>query len=214
MKKLFAVCVLPLLTLTACGNIPNILLNPIPGDKASNIPEDKDTKQPLNIVELKHPNVTFIFPSGKKYPPGEVFPPPKTIDCSKLTLETDSFEDAIEAGALVVRIQTPRKVTYTVKNEKGEDIEKVVNIKSVYGGVLALCNVSDRAKGPDSRSYRIRGLDEYLVKGKDGFISVVAAVLKNLGPRNYSWMLWLTDRTATFTDYEAEMSRRKASTFP
>lgn len=207
MKKIFTLWILPLFILTGCANFPEI-----------KIPEldiqSGDTKKPLNTVELKHPNVTFIFPSGETYRSGDVFTPPKTVDCSKLTLKPDSFEDAIEAGALVVRIQTPTKVTHITKNKEGKEIKEVVSIKPVYGGVLALCNVSDRATGPDSRSYRIRGLNDYLVKGKEGFVSVVGAVLSGYISRDFSWMLWLTDRTATFTDYEAEVSRRRVSSAP
>ena len=216
MKKLFIVCVLTPIALTACNNIPTINIPTTISTMMDKIdvPTMGDT-EPLNIVELKYPNATFIFPSGKKFRAGAVFPPPKTIDCSNLTLKTDSFEDAIEAGALVVRIQTPSKVKQIFMGEDGKEFTKTVKIKPVYGGVLALCNVSVRATGPDSRSYRIRGLDNHLAKGRDGLISVVGAVLDlDYGSRDYSWMLWLTDRTATFTDYEAEVSRRKVPTTP
>jgi hypothetical protein len=102
--------------------------------------------------------------------------------------------------------------------------------------VLALCKVPKSAIGPDSRRYWIRGLDEYLAKGKDGLVSVVGTTLSynnqfddvfgelsklglsqrstNMSYSSYSSILWLTDRTATFTDYEAEVARRKASTPP
>ncbi|MDM8547932.1 hypothetical protein QUF61_15700 [Candidatus Venteria ishoeyi] len=221
MKKIFAVCLLPLFTLTGCVNVPNIKLS------------SGDAKKPLNTTELRHPNVKFTFQdTGKTYRSGSSFTPPKTIDCSKLNLKPDSFEDAIEAGALVVRIETPKQVRVRIQtpqqnqlprffnkqpinNKEDKETYKVVNIKPVYGGVLALCNVSESATGPDSRSYRIRGLNDYFVKGKDGLVSVVGAVLNGgFASRDYSWMLWLTDRTATFTDYHAEMSRRKLPTTP
>ncbi|MCI5150486.1 MAG: hypothetical protein D3916_14055, partial [Candidatus Electrothrix sp. MAN1_4] len=90
MKKIFTACFLALPLLTSCGPMA---------------PQGGETKQPLNTVELQYPNVTFTFPSTRKtYRSGESFPPPKTIDCSGLTLKSDSFKDAIEAGALIVRI--------------------------------------------------------------------------------------------------------------
>lgn len=221
MKKLLTACFLSLPLLMACGPMS---------------PKGGDTKRPLNTVELQYPNVTFTFPSIRKtYRSGESFPPPKTVDCSNLTLKSDSFKGAIEAGALVVRIQTPRQVKKIVTDKKGKEIVERVKIKPVYGGVLALCKVSPHATGPDSRSYRIRDLDDRLIKGQNGFISVIGANLSksnqlpslqdvgkifnfdlgassksiNIGSANYSWMLWLTDRTSTFTDYQGEMVRRK-----
>lgn len=221
MKKILTVCCLSLPFLTACGPMS---------------PKGGDTKQPLSTVELNYPNVTFTFPSlGRTYRSGESFPPPKTVDCSNLTLKSDSFKDAIEAGALVVRIQTPRQVKQIVTDKDGKEVIERVNIKPVYGGVLALCNVSPHATGPDSRSYRIRDLDDRLIKGQNGFISVIGANLSqggqlpslqdlgkvfnintglpsksiNIGGADYSWMLWLTDRTSTFTDYEGEVVRRR-----
>lgn len=234
MRVFFAACLLSLPILTACGAMP-----PLEGGR-------KDVKRSLNMVELDYPNVTFNFLStGEVRQSGGSFPPPKTIDCSRLSVKPDAFKDAIEAGALVVRIQTPLQVTYTVKDKydqavkdkDGKEITKVEFIKSTYGGVLALCKVSKSATGPDSRRYWIRGLDKYLADGKDGLVSVVAAELSHnnqldvfgellessLGvPRQYTntnsgayaWILWLTDRTATFTDYEAEVARRKASMRP
>ncbi|XOF33638.1 MAG: hypothetical protein ACL93V_16850 [Candidatus Electrothrix sp. YB6] len=223
MEKLLTACFLSLPLLMACG-----AMHPL--EKGG------DTKRALNTVELQYPNVTFTFPSTRKtYRSGESFPPPKTIDCSNLTLKSDSFKDAIEAGALIVRIKTPRQVKQIVKDKKGKEIVERVKIKPVYGGVLALCKVSPNATGPDSRSYRIRDLDDRLIKGQNGFISVIGANLSqgnqlpslqdlgkvlnidtglssksiNIGRTNYSWMLWLTDRTSTFTDYEGEMIMRK-----
>ncbi|MCI5137144.1 MAG: caspase family protein [Candidatus Electrothrix sp. AR1] len=191
----------------------------------------RDKKWPLNAVELNYPNTTFSFPSiGKKYQSGATFSPPKTIDCSNLALKTDSFKDAIKAGALFVRINTPQQIKSIVKNREGESVTEAVKIKPVYGGVLALCNVSKYAKGPDSRSYNIRGLDDYLIMSRNGKISVVGAVSKkgeltNLVEKtsgyivdilhqftdsnDYSWMLWLTDRPTIFTNYEAELASRK-----
>jgi hypothetical protein len=224
MRTFFAACFLSLPILTACGAMPPLDLE-----------GEVETKRPLKIVELDYPNVTFTFLStGEEHrSDGAAFPPPKTIDCSRLRLKSDAFKDAIEAGALLVKIQTPRQVKQIIKNEDGKETVKVVNIKPFYGGVLALCNVSENAIGPDSRRYWIRDLDEYLIKGKDGLVSVRAAVLshdnqfdvlgelieKRLGvpyqytsSGPYSWMLWLTDRTTTFTDYEAEVAKRKAST--
>lgn len=212
MKNLFY-CLFALFILTACTKLPT------------------DTKRPLNTVEINYPNVTFTFlpPVGRTYRSDQVFPPPKTIDCSNIALDSDAFEDAIEAGALIVRIHTPRQVKQIVKNKEGKPVTESVKIKPIYGGVLALCTVPDSATGPDSRSYRIRGLDEYLLKGRDGRVSVVGAIpgkgnstdfIENLmggkvsvsqltGTEEYSWMLWLTDRTTTFTNYKAEMERRK-----
>ncbi|MCI5142661.1 MAG: hypothetical protein D3909_13260 [Candidatus Electrothrix sp. ATG1] len=211
MKKLFY-CLLMLPILTACAK-PSL-----------------ERMKPLTTVELNYPNSTFTFLStGKKYRSGSVFPPPKIIDCSKLDLDSDAFEDAIEAGAPILRIHTPRQIKRIVKDEEGKPVTETVKINPVYGGVLALCKVSDNATGPDSRSYRIRGLDDYLLKGRDGRVSVVGAIpgqgnstdfIENLmggkvsvsqltGSATYSWMLWLTDRTTTFTNYKAEMERRR-----
>jgi len=248
MRTLFAACLLALPIATACA----------PDTPRPFLPKNSsfDNRRPLTKVELDYPNVTFKFLStDEEHKSGEVFAPPKTIDCSKLTLTSDAFEDAIKAGALIVKIQTPPQVMHIFKDKDGRDIKEAIPIKPLYGGVLALCKVSDRAKGPDSRIYRIRGLDEYLVKGKDGNISVVGAVLEygkktqadrienRIGDRvedrigdmlnigvlgdmisknsdlisdkssrsaDYSWMLWLTDRTTTFTNYEAELARSKA----
>lgn len=219
MKKFSAACLLALPLLMACGANPRV---------PSFLEE-----RPLNTVDLIYPNIEVEFlPSGEKRKSVVSFPPPNTIDCSRLTLKPDAFGDAIDAGALVVKIKTPPQVKHTVKNKDGTETVKVVNLKpGGYGGVLALCNVSGFAKGPDSRSYRIRGLDEYLIKGKDGLISVVGAVLsyrnKSELPKElidsktgvpsisftpYSWMLWLTDRSVTFTEYETkEVDNRKAS---
>lgn len=221
MKKFFAACVVPVSLLTACAGNPTL--------------PSLETKHPLDQVEVNYP-VTFEY-NGRRL--GKVFSPPKTIDCSGLTLKSDSFENAIEAGALVVRIETPRQVKQVVIDKGGKEIVERVNIKPVYGGVLALCNVSERAKGLDSRSYNIRELDNYLVMGKDGLVSVAGAELKygshslsskldeiignninrfggqfgssNLftGSGDYSWMLWLTDRSTTFSNYEAEVKRRQ-----
>jgi hypothetical protein len=101
--------------------------------------------------------------------------------------------------------------------------------------VLALCKVSPRATGPDARSYSIRELDDRFINGQNGIISAIGGKLSqnsnqadpfqeflniSMGPsfkavsaggHSYSWMLWLSDRTATFTDYEVEVARRKAS---
>jgi hypothetical protein len=228
MKKIYSACVFLLLTFTACHTIP--IGKTFPGNGM----------RPLGTVELIQPGVSFIFPSGKKYETGAVFAPPKTIDCSGLALQPDGFRSAIDAGALIIKLQTPPKIERVFKNESGKETTEVVKIKPAYGGVLALCNVSDRASGPDSRSYRIRGLDEYLIKGKDGLISVVGAVIDiGAGQSNsrvtsadplqlllngalggaadishyqhspttgFSWMLWLTDRTVTFTDYQTEVA--------
>lgn len=214
MKKLFY-CLLMLPILTACAK-PSL-----------------ERMKPLTTVELNYPNSTFTFLStGKKYRSGAVFSPPKTIDCSKLALDSDAFEDAIDAGAPIVRIHTPRQIKRIVKNEAGEPITESVKINPVYGGVLALCKVSEDATGPDSRSYRIRGLDDYLLKGRDGRVSVVAAIpgrddrpsfkeelidgkinmLQMTAPVEYSWMLWLTDQAATFTNYKEKMFERNTAT--
>jgi hypothetical protein len=248
MRTFFAACLLALPVVTACApDTPRPFL-----PKRSSF----DTKRPLSKVDLDYPNVTFTFLStNEEHKSGEVFSPPKTIDCSKLALTSDAFEDAIKAGALILKIQTPTQIKQTTKDKDGKEITTVIDIKSSYGGVLALCKVSDRAKGPDSRIYRIRGLDDYLVKGKDGNISVVGAVLdygkktqadrvedrigdrvedrigdmlkigvlgdiisqnsdlisdKKASSTDYSWMLWLTDRTTTFTNYKAELARSKA----
>ncbi len=209
--KIFFYCLLMLPILTSCANL-------------------SENKRALGMVELNYPNSTFtILSTGKKYRSGNVFPPPETIDCSKLALDSDAFEDAIDLGALLVRIHTPRQIKRIVKNKDGEPVTESVKINPVYGGVLALCKVSKNATGPDSRSYRIRGLDDYLLKGRDGRVSVVGAIpgqgnstdfIENLmggavsvsqltGSSTYSWMLWLTDRTTTFTNYKAEMERRR-----
>jgi hypothetical protein len=222
MRKFFAACVVPVSILTACANKPTL--------------PSLETKHPLDQVEVNYP-VTFEY-NGRRL--GKVFSPPKTIDCSGLTLESDSFEDAIEAGALILRIQTQRHVKLRMKDENGNETTKIVDIQPTYGGVLALCNVSERAKGPDSRSYNIRDLDDVLIMGKGGLVSVAGGELKygshtlsskfdeiigskinklggqfgasNLftrGSGDYSWMLWLTDRSTTFTNYEAEVARRE-----
>lgn len=221
MKKFVFACVIPVITLTGCGGgtLPS-------GGRA------------LDNVEMMHPKVSLTFlDSGKKYSPNDTFLPPKAIDCSGLTLKSDSFKDAIEAGALLVKLQTPTKINQTiivkdddgnaVKDKDGNDVQKTitVRVKPNYGGVLALCKVSERATGPDSRSYRIRGLDKYLIRGKDGFVSVIGAVLNHKkptktgigiidqlnsrAPSNFSWMLWMSDRMSTFTNYADEVSRRR-----
>lgn len=221
MRKFFAACVVPVSILTACANKPTL--------------PSLEEKHPLDQVEVNYP-VTFEY-KGRKL--GKVFSPPKTIDCSSLTLESDSFEDAIEAGSLVLRIQTQRHIKRRVKDKNGNDTTEIVKIQPTYGGVLALCNVSDRAKGLDSRSYNIRDLDNVLIMGKDGLVSAAGGELKygshtlsstldkiiesNInrfggqfgapklfsGSGDYSWMLWLTDRSTTFTNYEAEVKRRR-----
>jgi hypothetical protein len=134
----------------------------------------------------------------------------------------------IEAGALIVRIQAPPEAKHILK-----ETTEVVKIKPTYSGVLALCKVSPRATGPESRSYHLRSFDEYFIMGQDNLISVVGAELSqepdqweellntnmdpsfrvkiNAGRKSYSWMLWLTDNSIIFTDYEAEVARRKAS---
>lgn len=230
MKKFLAACVIPMSILTACAG--NQAMSPL----SMHSLEDK---KPLDKVEINYP-VTFLS-NGRTL--GKVFQPPKTIDCSKLTLEPDSFEDAIEEGALVLRVETQRHVKRRVTDRNGKETTEVFNIKPVYGGVLALCNVSERAKGLDSRSYNIRGLDDYLIMGRDGKISVIGAQLKykesgpnilgnmfeskintldsqlgnyglsdlfkGSGSGDYSWMLWLTDRSTTFSNYEAEVKRRQ-----
>lgn len=67
-----------------------------------------EAKRPLNMVELYSPDIMFTFLStGKTYHYGDAFPPPKTIDCSRLRLTPDAFKDAIKAGALIVRIKAP-----------------------------------------------------------------------------------------------------------
>jgi hypothetical protein len=251
MKTIFAACLLMLPIATAC--VPNTTTDSLkPSFK------QRGTKRPLTKVHLDYPNVTFKFLStNEEHKSGDVFAPPKTIDCSKLTLTPDAFEDAIKAGALIVDIQTPPEVKRIFKNEYGQTTTEAVPIRPRYGGVLALCKVSDRAKGPDSRIYRIRSLDDRLISGRDGNISVIGAELrygkktqsdrigdriedrvgdsiedrigdmlggfskmvsdnrdlisnKNAPSADYSWMLWLTDRTTTFTNYEAELARSKA----
>lgn len=172
---------------------------------------------------INQSGVEFEFlDSGETYRTGETFLPPETIDCSDLTLSPSDYDEAISKGASIVRIQTPSVAKRIVANrDDGRTVEESVQIRPYYGGVLALCNVSSRAKGMDARSYNIRGLDEYFVKGSDGRISVVAAVV-DVEPRSsglfdavivsgnsssssrptkqYSWMLWLTDRSTLFTD--------------
>lgn len=210
MKKIiYSLLVLPLVT--ACANL-------------------SENKRPLSLVEFNYPNSTLTFLDKMKvYRSGDAFPPPNTIDCSKLALDSDAFKDAIDAGALLVKINTPRQIKRIVKNEKDEPVTESVKINPLYGGVLALCNVSANATGPDSRSYRIRGLDDYLLKGRDGLVSVVGAipgqgngadfiesvmggqvsVARLTGSAEYSWMLWLTDRTTTFSNYKEELERRR-----
>ena len=238
MKKLFAACAVPMSLLTACAGNQTMPSLSMPSF---------DNKKPLETVDLDQPNVTFTFRSTReRHRSGDAFAPPKTIDCSKLSLTTDAFKDAIKAGALIVRIDTPRQVMQKIPTKNGRETTKVVPIKPVYGGVLALCTVSDKATGPDARSYHIRGLDDYLVKGKDGNISAVGAVLdhkksehnwgndllksqlsgelgllahaagmlasdNNDSSAEYSWMLWLTDRKTTFTNYEAELAKGKVT---
>ncbi|MCI5119646.1 MAG: hypothetical protein D3908_00305 [Candidatus Electrothrix sp. AUS4] len=232
MKKFLAACVVPMSILTACAG--NQTKSPL------SVPSLEE-KKPLDKVEVNYP-VNFALLSGGRTL-GKVFPPPKTIDCSGLALKPDAFEDAIEAGALTLRIQTQRQVKRRVIDKNGNETTEFVQIKPVYGGVLALCNVSERAIGLDSRSYNIRGLDDYLIMGRDGKVSVIGAQLKyeesgpnifgnmieskmntlesklgnfgitdlfkGSGSGDYSWMLWLTDRTTTFSNYEAEVKRRR-----
>ena len=229
MKRLLAACVVPMSILTACAG--NQAISPL----------STEEKKPLSKVEINYP-VTFTLLSGGRTL-GKVFPPPKTIDCSRLAPKPDTFKDAIESGALTLRIQTQRQVKRRVIDKNGNETTEFVKIKPVYGGVLALCEVSERAIGLDSRSYNIRSLDDYLIMGRDGKISVIGAQLKykksgsnifgnmlenkintfesqlsnygipnpfkGSGSGDYSWMLWLTDRTTTFSNYEAEVKRRK-----
>ena len=91
MNKGVLACLFILLTLTACQTNPTK-------------PQSRGGK-PLDNVELNYPGITFTFPeTGETYGSGEAFPPPRTIDCSKLKLNTNNFEDAIKAGDLVFRI--------------------------------------------------------------------------------------------------------------
>lgn len=252
MRTLFAACLFTLPIITACA--PE---KPIPSvPKRSSF----ETRRALDNVELNYPHITLEFVStGEKHSSDDdnVFPPPRTIDCSKLDREPDGYKDAIKAGALIVRIHTPSQVMQRIITQEGKEITKPIPIKPLYGGVLALCKVSKKAKGLDSRSYNIRDLDNYLVMGRGGKISVLGAELtykkktqadrigdriedrvgdtiedrigdmlggfskmvsdnrdlfsdKSTHSADYSWMLWLTDRTTTFTNYEAELARSKA----
>ncbi|CAK8718431.1 MAG: hypothetical protein CDV28_10860 [Candidatus Electronema aureum] len=224
MKRFPAVCLLSLPILSACGPLPPLAIDTGAG-----------AARALNTVDLRQPNVTLTFLStGKTHRTGDTFPPPKTIDCSRLRFVPDAFKDAIEAGALVVQLQTPPEVKKKVVDKDGKETIEIVKIKPTYRGVLALCKVSPRATGAESRSYHIRDLDEYLIKGKDNLVSLAVAPLSqsnqadpfqellniSMGPSfqaisagrsSYSWMLWLTDNPIIFTDYEAEVARRKAS---
>ncbi len=189
------------ITLTACGGLPieDTFGKIVPPSTTKPVGE----REALDNGEINQPGLSIIFDNGEIYASGEAFDPPKTIDCSKIPLDTDAFEDAIDAGAPIVEIKTPREATRLVKTETKDDGEPVVTQETVsinpfYGGVLALCEVAENAKGPDSRTYRIRGLDEWLIKGKDGFISVVGAKLSN---DEYSWMLWMSDRGTIFKNY-------------
>lgn len=196
------------LTLSACGGLP---IEDTLGKIAPVKPAGE--KHALDNVEINQPGLSIIFDGNETYASGQAFFPPKTIDCGKVRLDTAAFENAIDAGAPIVEIKTPRKATRLVTtevNDKGEPVvkEETVTIKPFYGGVLALCNISENAKGPDSRTYRIRGLDEWLIKGKDGFISVVGAKLDN---GEYSWMLWMSDRSSIFKNYQKDSSTESVS---
>lgn len=228
MKRFSAVYLLLLPILSACGPLPPLAIDTGAG-----------AKRALNTVDLRQPNVTLTFLStGKKYKTGDTFPPPKTIDCSHLSIDgkdgTDKFKDAIEAGALVVQIQTPPVAKQKVIDKDGKETIETVKIKPTYSGVLALCTVSPRATGPESRSYHIRDLDDRFINGQNGNISAIGGRLEhnssqvdpfqellniNMGSSlkaisggryTYSWMLWLTDNLVLFPDYEAEVARRKA----
>lgn len=217
MRILFSAAIAALVC-TACETVP------IDGAQLSS----SDMK-PLDSVIINQQGVEFEFLSvegNPVYKSGEAFSPPKTIDCSDLEMSSEAYSDAIDAGASLVRIKTPAQVQTTIEVPGQEARTEMVTINPIYGGVLALCTVSERAKGPDSRNYNIRGLDEFLVKGKDGLISAVGAVLEveakqpsfmdalvasqtgvpvSTGPTNaYSWMLWMTDRSTIFTNYAAE----------
>jgi hypothetical protein len=237
MKKLFAACAVPMFILTACAGNQTMSSLSMPS---------LEEKKPLDKVEVNYPVHFSLLSGGRTL--GKVFRPPKTIDCSRLSPKPEAFKDAIEAGAITLRIQTQRQVKRRVIDKDGNETTEFVKIKPVYGGVLALCNVSERAIGLDSRSYNIRGLDDYLIMGRDGKISVIGAQLKykesgpnifgkmleskvntlesqldsklgnygiidhlfkGSGSGDYSWMLWLTDRSTTFSNYEAEVKRRK-----
>lgn len=209
-KRILGLAVLSI-TLTACGGlqIEETIGKLAPPSTSGPAGE----RQALDNAEINQPGLSIIFDNNEVYASGEAFSPPKTINCSKLPLDTDAFEGAIDAGAPIVEIKTPRKATRLVKTETKEDGEPVVTqetvtIKPFYGGVLALCDVAENAKGPDSRTYRIRGLDEWLIKGKDGFISVVGAKLNN---GEYSWMLWMSDRRTIFKNYLNEKESQTAS---
>ncbi|MCI5133346.1 MAG: hypothetical protein D3904_17995, partial [Candidatus Electrothrix sp. EH2] len=108
--KNFFYCLFVLSILTACAKLP------------------AETKRPLNTVEINYPGVTFTFlpPVRRTYRSDQVFPPPKTIDCSNIALDSDAFEDAIEAGAPIVRIHTPRQVKRIVKNKEGKPVTESV----------------------------------------------------------------------------------------
>lgn len=206
-NKLLGLSILSL-TLSACGGLPI-------EDAFSNIAPVKPAgeKHALDNVEINQPGLSIIFDGNETYASGQAFFPPKTIDCGKIRLDTAAFEDAIDAGAPIVEIKTPKKatqITTTKAKDDGEPIvtKETITIKPFYGGVLALCNISESAKGPDSRTYRIRGLDEWLIKGKDGFISVVGARLDN---GEYSWMLWMSDRPSIFKNYQKDLSAKNVS---
>ena len=177
----------------------------------------------LDSAYINQKGVEFEFVSSNEvWRTGDAFLPPATIDCSNLTLSPSDYDEAISRGASVVRIRTPSVAKRIVQNrEDGRTIEESVQIKPYYGGVLAMCELPERATGMDARSYNIRGLDEYFLKGTDGRISVVAAVVevapaspsvfsalvvnsRSASPQKpttqYSWMLWLTDRSTLFTD--------------
>lgn len=217
MKIKMAVLALPVLSMVGCVTVPKDSqgMTMAQFSKINSAAfTKKEALKSLATVEMNNPGVSIRLPSGKIHRSGHssgVFLAPKAIDCSGLSVQPDHFKRAIEAGAMIVDFKTPsvivqKKEIEDKKTGKVEVKKEKVSIKSSYGGVLALCKISPNAKGPDSRSYRIRDLNNYLVKGKNGFVSVVAS---QLNTRESSWMLWLTDRKPIFTEYAADVAERQ-----
>jgi hypothetical protein len=118
---------------------------------------------------------------------GRLFTPPFQAHCYNLPNEQELMPANLTEAASAGEALGGRRVTVAIPGRE-----------QPLFGLLVLCDVPERARGPASRSYRIVIPAEYVAQAQGGRVSVVYERVTRLSLDGqerwwYGWVLWLSD---------------------
>jgi len=136
----------------------------------------------VTVGMVATPGVQIMSPTGGfNLVGGQQFAPPFATQCHRIrNLGRDplvqQYDSARERGAQNVQVLV-----------EGNPVP--------LQGVLALCQVANGSRAPGARSYELRVDPAYIEAASGGRISVMFESYPHGDGTQYSWILWLSDRS-------------------